>query len=67
MKALDEILIEYFGAKSPVFNKKRQLTASGQKAYDKLDMLLRDLNGIGVNINPDKTMDYIDEIIHLGF
>lgn len=66
MKALDEILIEYFGAKPPVFNKKGQLTASGQKAYDKLDMLLCGLNGIGVNINPNKTMDYIDEIIHLG-
>lgn len=26
MKALDEILIEYFGAKPPVFNKKGQLT-----------------------------------------
>lgn len=38
MKALDEILIEYFGAKPPVFNKKGQLTASGQRAYDKLDM-----------------------------
>lgn len=67
MKALDEILIEYFGVEPPVFNKKGQLTASGQKAYDKLDMLLSDLNGIGVNINPDKIMDYIDEIIHLGF
>lgn len=67
MKGLDEILIEYFGAKPPVFNKKGQLTTSGKGAYDKLEMLLNDLNGIGVSIDPDKAMAYIDEIIHLGF
>lgn len=67
MKGLEEILIEHFGAKPPVFNKKGQLTNSGEEAYNKLEMLLNDLKGIGVSIDPDKAMTYIDEIIHLGF
>lgn len=64
MKALDEILIEYLGAKHPVFNETGHLSDEGYKAYDKLESLLKDLNGIGISINADKIMNQIDDIIN---
>ncbi len=64
MKVLDEILIEYLGAKPPVFNETGQLSEDGYEAYDKLESLLNDLNGIGISINADKIMNQIDNIIN---
>ena len=67
MKTLEEILIEYFGAKSPVFNETDKLTESGRSAYKKLEHLINDLNGLCLGISPDKVMNQIDEIINNSY
>jgi hypothetical protein len=62
-----EKILNILGAKKP-FNNDGELTTDGANAYDKLIIILKELNLIGaVNKPIDEFERYFDEIINLGY
>lgn len=74
MKALDEILHEYFGAGKNIFLKRPRevydgtceyftVKGRGAQSYNKLVGLLYDLGKLGVIENADGAVDILDAIV----
>lgn len=64
MKTLEEILTDYCGCYTPVFDTNTgKLTPSGESAYDYLDHFINDLSNLVEGIDYPKIMAQLDQII----
>lgn len=62
-----DVILKTLGAKTP-FDNNGELTREGAEAYDKLILILGELNHIGaMSKDVDDFEKYFDEIIRLGF